>query len=258
MSFFPAFSAVFSIFFRLGFHRKRTRLFVFLAFLPLLLLAVIALVGAFVESRDFSAPIFFSKIAPTYYLQFLVGIMAVFFSTSVLAEELDDKTLPYLTSRPAPKGAVLLGKFSAYFAQMGAVLLAGVLCSFVAANWERLDRWVVWEDFLQFCFALGLALLTYGAVFLCLSTFMKRTILFGLVYLFGFESFVQYLPGFTQKLTIIHYVKSLIPQVAVEYSFLMVRLEPTSMVSSILTLLVTALIFLALGWLVFSRKEYVV
>jgi ABC-type transport system involved in multi-copper enzyme maturation permease subunit len=258
MSFFPALTSTFSIFFRLGFRKKRTRLFVFLSFMPLLLLAVIVAVGAFVESRDFSAPIFFSKIAPTYYLQFLVGIVAVFFSTSVLAEELDEKTLPYLTSRPAPKGAVLLGKFTAYYVQMGIVLMAGVICSFVAANWERLHRWVVWEDFLQFCFALLLALFTYGAVFLGLSTFMKRTVLFGLVYLFGFESFVQYLPGFTQKLTIIHYVKSLTPQAATEYSFLVVRLEPSSLAGSIVTLLLIALAAMGLGWLIFSRKEYVV
>jgi len=258
MTFFSAFKNIYGIFLKIGFRKKRTKLFIFLSFIPFIILLVIKIIALFTGTVDFSAPRFFVKIAPAFYMQFLIGVTAVFFSTSVLGEEIDDKTLPYLTSRPVSKPAILLGKFAAYYTLMVMMILAGVFTSFLAANLDRLDTWSIYPDFLQFTGAIFPASLAYGAVFLLLSTFARKTVMIALIYLFGFESFVQYLPGFTQKLTIIHYVKSLIPQVSVDYSFLAVNLQPSSIATSIEILLALSAVSLALAMLVFSRKEYVV
>ena len=44
------------------------------------------------------------------YIRFIVPVLGVFYGTSLIADEVDDKTITYLFTRPIPRGAVLLGK----------------------------------------------------------------------------------------------------------------------------------------------------
>ena len=48
------------------------------------------------------------------YIRFIVPVLGVFYGTSLIADEVDDKTITYLFTRPIPRSAVLLGKYLAY------------------------------------------------------------------------------------------------------------------------------------------------
>src|SRR5256885_9622731 len=48
------------------------------------------------------------------YIRFILPILGVFYGTSLIADEVDDKTITYLFTRPIPRSAVLLGKYFAY------------------------------------------------------------------------------------------------------------------------------------------------
>ena len=48
------------------------------------------------------------------YIRFIVPVLGVFYGTSLIADEVDDKTITYLFTRPIPRRAVLLGKYLAY------------------------------------------------------------------------------------------------------------------------------------------------
>src|SRR5687768_11754534 len=61
------------------------------------------------------------------YVRFLVPVLGVFYGTSLIADEIEDKTLTYLFSRPIPKGAVLLGKYFAYMVCTLFVVLPSVM-----------------------------------------------------------------------------------------------------------------------------------
>ena len=50
------------------------------------------------------------------YVRFIVPVLGVFYGTALIADEVDDKTITYLFTRPIPRGAVLLGKYLAYLA----------------------------------------------------------------------------------------------------------------------------------------------
>ena len=50
------------------------------------------------------------------YLRFIVPVLGVFYGTALIADEVEDKTITYLFTRPIPRGAVLLGKYLAYLA----------------------------------------------------------------------------------------------------------------------------------------------
>ena len=56
----------------------------------------------------------FQDILMVYDLQFLIVILTLFYGTSVCSEEIEGKTLPYLTTRPLTKAGIILGKYAAY------------------------------------------------------------------------------------------------------------------------------------------------
>jgi len=57
------------------------------------------------------------------YLRFTVPVLAVFYGTSLIADEIEDKTITYLFTRPIPRGAVMAGKYLAYLACTSLVVL---------------------------------------------------------------------------------------------------------------------------------------
>ena len=45
------------------------------------------------------------------YIRFIVPVLGVFYGTALVADEVEDKTITYLFTRPIPRSAVLLGKY---------------------------------------------------------------------------------------------------------------------------------------------------
>ncbi len=61
------------------------------------------------------------------YLRFIVPMLGVFYGTSLMADEVEDKTITYLFTRPIPRGAVLVGKYLAYLGCTVFVVLPSVV-----------------------------------------------------------------------------------------------------------------------------------
>jgi hypothetical protein len=51
----------------------------------------------------------FGMIVWVLYLRFIIPVLGVFYGTSLIADEVEDKTITYLFTRPLRRGAVLLG-----------------------------------------------------------------------------------------------------------------------------------------------------
>ena len=199
----------------------------------------------------------FHNIIIFFYLHFLILILALFFGSSVCSDELEGKTLTYLTTRPVSKSSVILGKFSAYVLVVALMVNAGIVLSFVILNINNLADFSLYLTLLKNMGVLTLGLICYTAFFTLVGTFMKKSILFGLVFSFGWENVIQYFPGSTQRFVIVHYLKSLLPQTGGSSSFLMFQLEPTPPVTSVIVLFLLTGVFLLVACLVFSQKEYI-
>src|SRR5687767_13506504 len=61
------------------------------------------------------------------FLRFIVPVLGVFYGTALMADEVEDKTITYLFTRPIPRGAVLVGKYLAYLACTLLVVLPSVM-----------------------------------------------------------------------------------------------------------------------------------
>ena len=74
-----------------------------------------------------AGPAIFGLMIWVFYLRFTVPVLGVFYGTSLIADEVEDKTITYLFTRPIPKGAVLVGKYLAYLACTIFVVLPSVV-----------------------------------------------------------------------------------------------------------------------------------
>ena len=66
-----------------------------------------------VNGTTMAGPAIFGLMIWVFYLRFTVPVLGVFYGTSLIADEVEDKTITYLFTRPIPKGAVLVGKYFA-------------------------------------------------------------------------------------------------------------------------------------------------
>jgi ABC-2 type transport system permease protein len=250
---------VFGFFVFLGRKTGKTRVFAVLGLIPVALAVVVRL---FLHGRAGLMADVSTEILMVFFLQFYIVILALFYGTSVAAEEVENRTLSYLITRPIPKPAIVLGKFSAYAGLMFAMVAASLALSYFILNAARLSEPGVFPTFFRYLAVLGLGILAYMAFFTFLGTILKRAIIVGLMFGFGWENVIQYFPGSTQRLSVVHYLKSLLPYHPGSVSggrgvaLLLFRLEPTRPLTAVLTLVAVTAVLLGLACWVFRTKEY--
>jgi ABC-2 type transport system permease protein len=255
----PAARQVFGLFGTLAVKTGKIRVFALLGLIPI---ALAVLVRILLHGRAGDMTAVFTEILMVFFLQFYIVILTLFYGTSVTAEEIENRTLTYLITRPVPKPAIVLGKYTAYGVLMFALVAASLVPSYVILNAGRLGQLSVVRDLFVDLGVLGLGILAYGAFFTFLGTFLKRAIIVGLSFGFGWENVIQYFPGSTQKFSVVHYLKSLLPYRPVSggggrgVALLLFRLEPTPPVAAVLMLAAIAVVFLALACWLFRRKEF--
>jgi ABC-type transport system involved in multi-copper enzyme maturation permease subunit len=257
----PAVRQVFGFFGFLGRRTGKIRLFAVLGLIPIVLAVVVRIVA---HGRTGPMAGVFTDILMVFFLQFYIVILSLFYGTSVTAEEVENKTLSYLITRPLPKPAIVLGKYAAYTTLMLALVAISLAASFFIINASRLGDLEIYGAFLRYLGVLALGILAYTAFFTFLGALLKRAIIVGLVFGFGWENVIQYFPGSTQRFSIVHYLKSLLPYQPVSgvpsggrgVALLLFRLEPTKpLVAAAALAVITGALVLAACW-VFRTKEY--
>jgi ABC-type Na+ efflux pump permease subunit len=194
------------------------------------------------------------------FLRFIIPILGVFYGTALMADEVEDKTLTYLFTRPVARGAVLVGKYLAYLACTSLVVLPSVmLVYFLLVRPAEIPG-----TFLQLVTDLGLlalGLAVYGALFAFVGAFFKRPLVIGLVFITGWEQTAMALPGYMKRFTVAYYVQALVPHAMPSEGVVsilqgMFRDTPPPAVS-IAWLMAYLVIFLYLAARTVERKEYV-
>jgi ABC-2 type transport system permease protein len=241
----------------LGRRTGKTRVFAILGLIPV----VLAVGGRIVlHGRSGEIAAVFTEILMVFFLQFYIIILALFYGTSVVAEEVENRTLSYLVTRPLPKAAIVLGKYGAYTLLMFAMVAVSLTLSYLIVNADGLPAATQALTLGRYLGVLGLGILAYTAFFTFLGAVLKRAIIVGLVFGFGWENIIQYFPGSTQKFSVVHYLKSLLPYRPAagvgRLTLLLFRLEPTAPLAAVLMLAAVAAAFLALACWAFRTKEY--
>jgi ABC-2 type transport system permease protein len=213
-----------------------------------------------VNGSQVGGPALFGVLMWLLFVRFVVPVLGVFYGTSLMADEVDDKTITYLFTRPVPRASVLLGKYLAYLVCVVLLLPSIVIIFFLIVPVGG----SIGQAFPQLAADLGMVAVgvaAYGAVFAFVGAWLKRPLIVGLVFAFGWEQTVLLIPGYLKRLTVAYYLQALVPHAMPQDSALSVLLSALQDLPSIwVSLVCLAVIIVAALWLggqAVENREYV-
>jgi hypothetical protein len=197
------------------------------------------------------------------YVRFLVPVLGVFYGTSLIADEVDDKTITYLFTRPIQRRAIIFGKYLAYLVSAILLLLPSAVVVFflVVPIGRGASIGGMFPTLLTDLGMLAIGLATYGSVFAFVGARLKRPLLGGLLFAFGWEPAVQLAPGYLKRASVAYYLEALVrhemPQGNRASALLQVFHEVPSLPVALIGLTVIAGLGLWLAGQTVERREYV-
>jgi ABC-type transport system involved in multi-copper enzyme maturation permease subunit len=235
--------------------------------LPVLLAVVIRMLdlagpsGLRVNNMPVNGPSIFGLMIWAFFLRFSVPVLGVFYGTSLIADEVEDKTITYLFTRPIPREAVLIGKYLAYVACTVFVVLPALVLVWLLLIPMGGSLGANFIDLLKDLAIIAVGLAVYGAVFAFIGAWFKRPLLVGLVFVFGWEQAVMAFPGSFKLFSVAYYLQGLVPHAMPNDSIAgmmqaIFRDVPT-LGTSVFWLVVIEVAFLWLAGRFVARKEYV-
>jgi ABC-type transport system involved in multi-copper enzyme maturation permease subunit len=215
-----------------------------------------------INGESVGGPALFGLMIWLVYLRFVVPVLGVFYGTALIADEVDDKTITYLFTRPIARHAVLFGKYAAYLACTALLVLPSVVVVYFLI--VPLDGGQVGAEFPALLSDLAMllaGLAAYGAVFACVGACIKRPLVAGLVFAFGWEPAVLIFPGYLKRLSVGYYLQALVPHTMPSDTAVSVLMQIFAEVPS-LAISLTSLAIITGGslWLAgqsVDRREYV-
>lgn len=252
------FKVIFAITFRQIIRSKKTIFMLALAFLPV----VIAIYYRLSGRQESITPEQAVSFVMMFILTLISLVMALFYGTSLIADEVDSKTIIYLFTRPIRKYSIILAKYLAYLLSAIIILIPPTIITFLIISIGSLNS----SDFLNSLIVFGkqiavitTGLIVYGAIFLFFGAWRKHAMIIGLLFAFGWEKIILMVPGAVRRFSVVHYLLSIFPRGVLQSGF---RILPpmanikSSEITSIITLTFIFLVFMSLSMFLISRKEY--
>lgn len=235
--------------------------------LPVVLALVIRLFdlagasGVRVNNMAVDGPAVFGLIIWAFFLRFSIPVLGVFYGTSLIADEVEDKTITYLFTRPIAREAVLFGKYLAYVACTVLVVLPSIVLVWLLVIPMGGSLGANFLDLVKDLGIVAVGLAVYGAVFAFIGAWFKRPLLVGLVFVFGWEQVILAVPGSFKLFSVAYYLQGLVPHAMPNDSFAsMVQAifrETPSLGSSLVSLGLIEVVFLYFAARIVANREYV-
>jgi ABC-2 type transport system permease protein len=231
--------------------------------LPVLFAILYRVVLAREMEADVNGWELYGFIVAFYYIHaaFIPGVLpliALFYGSALIAEEVEGKTITYLLTRPVRRGSILAGKFAAYLATTLSLALPAVIVTFFLLVTEHGFRGVGARvpDLFRDMGVVSLTLVVYGALFTLMGVVLKRPVILGLLFLFGWE-LVSNLPGDTPKYTVTTWLRSLVKHRPMDEGLgeLFAQVQPVATSLEVIGAMIV--VFLVSAAWIFGRKEYV-
>lgn len=254
---FPTYFSLFKVTLRQMFWSRRTVLILIGCLLPI----AIALAFRFTARGAGGVNRFIPPITLALY-GLLMNLSAIFYGTAIISDEIDGKGLTYLQMRPLRKSTILLSKFAAYL--VGTVTLIGtshLILTGIMITHPKLQNGVFFQlgMSLRYTASMALGLLAYGALAAVLAAKFKNPVLWGLLFVMGWEK-ITLSPIATgiKRLSISHYLLTLFPRYKVprsDFNELLGTSPPSAWVALlVICLLTTVLLWFAIR--IFREREY--
>lgn len=212
-----------------------------LAILPWLI-AIVYWGAAQWEADVVPAAQFTDGLFATFTLPLLYPVIALLLTASALRDEIQNGTMPYLWTKPVSRASIVVGKF------VGAMGIAGLVTVLSAIGTVG----AMTADLSMLGAHLGALVPTvfaYGALFFALGTLWERGLLWGFVFLLGWEEALSRVSTLATQVSIRHYAEELTRALQNGAS----SLDP---LTSLAVLIGVGVVLLALATLRFSGMEF--
>jgi ABC-type Na+ efflux pump permease subunit len=197
-------------------------------------------------------------------IQLVVPLVSLLLGSAVVAEEIEDRTVTYLFTRPIPRASLLLGRWAAALVVALVLLCASawvLLAVFDGAAAQSEPLAVAPGQRARLLGTILLGTTAYSLVFAAAGAIFKHPVIIGLGYTFAFEGFFANLPGSSQGITIQYWLKSFLMSGDASLQAQARELIAGSILASpeqaLVRLLLIALVAALLGARVLTRKQYV-
>jgi len=158
------------------------------------------------------------RMTEVLYLKAIAPLLALFFACMLIGEEVETQTMPYLLSRPAPRSAMVLGKFLAFVMLSTCIMAPSLMLTFAACTLLG-DLAFDAEGIKLLAHYTGVmiaALGGYGALCMLLGALTKRPMIVGIALIFGWQRLALYAPGLIDFFTVEKYINAMLPRLATE------------------------------------------
>jgi|GEM_PF-6660387 len=196
----------------------------------------------------------FVVIVMLVYLQFIVLYACLLFGSSLFAEEEEQKTITYLTSRPVSNLELVVYKYIGFVLSVFFMFLIPLLLTFgIIATHTSFDLTSGFMFHLgQYIGLMFVAIAAWGAFFLFLGALLRKYALIGgLLYALFWETFIANIGTSIKYGTVNFYIRSLSP-----YNTGLGGTDMMAWGSALASMIGFALVCLIMSWYIQRNKDY--
>ena len=169
----------------LSLRQTGKRRLIVIALLSLLPVALAAAVASFSSSGESLGDDFVTILVNGMVISGIAPIVTMALATAAFGDEVDDKTLNYLTLKPVPRYQIVIPKFLASVIVASPVLIISSMLSVTIGLGGGI------QPLLAVAIALFAGVVAYASVFTWAGLISSRALAFGLVYVFLWEGLVS-------------------------------------------------------------------
>lgn len=247
-----------------NFIGKRALLLYLLALVPVLLMVTLIInprTAREIGANFGEANIIFAGIYEGLILRTVVFFGCAWIFMNLFRGELVNRSLHYYFLTPARREVLVAGKYLSGLVTaiilFGGSTFAALFCLYLGrgypANVEYLLAGPGLSQVLSYLGVTALGCIGYGAVFMVIGLFFRNPVVPALI-IYGWEAINFLLPPLLKKISIVHYLHSLVPVPVSEGPFALVA-EPTPAWISVPGLLVLSALVLFLSGFQIRRME---
>lgn len=193
-------------------QRRRSQMVALILLLP----AFIPLILLFLPRGDIntSNTFVFDNMAEMLYVLTVTPLLALFFGAMLVGEDIESQTIPYILTRPVPRSAWITGRFLAFMVLCSLLIFVALTITFITCSILEISfpSGTTLMNLFRYEAAAIAGLLGYGGICMLLGAVVKRPVIVGVLFIFGWQRAAFFAPGITDFFTIEKYVTALLPE----------------------------------------------
>ena len=153
----------------------------------------------------------FASLVSGVFFPFVVPMLSLVYASGIVRDDVEAGTLPYYLARPVTRASFLSGKMISSFTMAVCLILPSIVLTYYLAL-SPSGRNALGGGFPNLARTLGVAALglaAYNGIFGLAGTALKRPLLAGLFFIFGWQAVATFVPGRARLATVAHYMTSL-------------------------------------------------